>query len=148
MGLLCKLVYMPCCRYNIWTAKCSRRARQGERAYRQVCGQCGRNVTVTMAISPKNGVVFHSAFLMGMKAQRFNDFLQQARVNLNADEHVIFIYDGEPAHHNPANPGPNSNLKMLPPYSPFLNFVNHAVSSLKSAIKADISRHEIPCPNE
>ena len=49
--------------------------------------------------------------------QRFNDFLQQARHNLDPDEHVIFIYDGAPALRNPANPGPNSELKMLPPYS-------------------------------
>ena len=49
--------------------------------------------------------------------QRFNDFLQQARHNLHPDEHVIFIYDDAPARRNPANPGPNSELKMLPPYS-------------------------------
>lgn len=72
-----------------------------------------------------------------------NDFLQQARHNLDPNEHVIFIYDGAPAHRNSANPGPNSELKMLPPNSPFLNIVEQAVSSLKAAIKADISRPEI-----
>ena len=30
-------------------------------------------------------------------------------------------------------------LKKLPPYSPFLNIVEQAISSLKAAIKADIS---------
>ena len=29
---------------------------------------------------------------------------------------------------------------MLPPYSPFLNIVEQAISSLKAAIKTDISR--------
>ena len=29
---------------------------------------------------------------------------------------------------------------MLPPYSPFLNIVEQAISALKAAIKADISR--------
>ena len=32
---------------------------------------------------------------------------------------------------------------MLPPYSPFVNIVEQAISSLKAAIKADISRPEI-----
>ena len=35
-----------------------------------------------------------------------------------------FIYDGAPAHHSPANPGQNTELKKLPPYSPFLNIVD------------------------
>ena len=136
-------VFVGECSYNIWTARSHGRAIKGERAYRQVCGQRGRNVTVTMAISPTNGLIFHSAILGGMNAQRFNDFLQQARHNLDPNEHVIFIYDGAPAHRNSANPGPNSELKMLPPNSPFLNIVDQAVSSLKAAIKADISRPEI-----
>ena len=34
--------------YNIWTARSHGRARRGERAYRQVCGQRRRNVTVCL----------------------------------------------------------------------------------------------------
>ena len=47
-------VFVDECGYNIWTARSHGRARQGERAYRHVCGQRGRNLTVTMAISPIN----------------------------------------------------------------------------------------------
>ena len=93
-------------------------------------------------ISPTNGIVFHSAFLGGMNGQRFNDFLSQARLNLDPNEHVIFTYDGAPAYYNPAIPGPNSELKKLPPYISFLNIVEQARSALKAAIKADISRPE------
>ena len=50
------------CSYNIWTARSQGRALRGERAYRQVCVQRGRNVTVALAISLK-GLVFHSAIL-------------------------------------------------------------------------------------
>ena len=64
-------------------------------------------------------------------------------MNLDPDEQVIFIYDGAPAHNNPAIPGLNSELKKLPPYSPFLNIVEQAISALKAAIKADISRPEV-----
>ena len=53
------------------------------------------------------------------------------------------LFDGAPAHRNSAIPGPNSELTKLPPYSPFLNIVEQAVSALKAAIKADISRPEI-----
>ena len=52
--------------YNIWTARRHGRARMIKRARRQVCGQRGRSVTVALAISPTNGLVFHSAFLGGM----------------------------------------------------------------------------------
>ena len=69
-----------------------------------------------------------------MTGQRFNDFLTQARLNLDPNEHVIFIYDGEPAHNNPAIPGPK--LKKLPPYSPFLNMVEQAISAFKSSHKS------------
>ena len=136
-------VFVDECGYNIWTARNHGRARQGERAYRQVCSQRGRNLTVTMAISPINGLVFSSAAVGGMNAERFNNFLAQARTNLDPDESVTFVYDGAPAHRNPTIPAPNTELKMLPPYSPFLNIVEQAISSLKAAIKADISRPEI-----
>ena len=108
----------------------------------QVCGQRGRNITVALTISPTNGLVFHSAFLGGMTVQRFNDFLTKARLNRDPNEHVIFIYDGAQANNNLAIPGSNSELKKLPPYSSFLNLVEQAISALKAAIKADISRPE------
>ena len=86
-------------------------------AYRQVCGQRGRNVTVALAVSPVNGLVFHSAYIGGMNAPHFNDFLAQTRQNLDPDEEVIFIYDGAPAHRNPAIPAANTELEMLPAYT-------------------------------
>ena len=38
-----------------------------------------------MAISPTNGLVFHSAVIGGMNARRFDDFLAQTRLNLDPD---------------------------------------------------------------
>ena len=100
-------------------------------------------MTVALAISPASGLEFHSAILGGMNGRRFDVFLAHTRLNLDPDEHVIFIYDGAQAHRNPAIPGPNSELRKLPPYSPFFNIIEQAVSALKAAIKADISRPEI-----
>ena len=37
----------------------------------------------------------------------------------------------------------NTELEMLPAYSPFLNIVEQAISSLKTTIKGDVSRPEI-----
>ena len=102
----------------------------------------GRNLTMTMAISPINGLVFSSAALSRINAARFDNFLAQARTNLDPDEEVIFVYDGAPAHQNPVIPAPNTELKMLPPHSPFPNIVEQVISCLKAAIKANISRSE------
>ena len=57
-------VFVDECGFNIWTARSHGRARQGERSYRQVYGQRGRNLTVIMAISPINGLVFFSQQLL------------------------------------------------------------------------------------
>ena len=78
----------------------------------------------------------------GMNRQRFSELLTQTRENLDPEEDLVFIYDGTPAHNNPKNPADHTELKKLLPYSPFLNIVEQAISSLKAAIKADISRPE------
>ena len=44
------------------------------RAYRQVYDQRGWDVTVALAVSPVNGLMFHSAYIGGMNAPRLNDF--------------------------------------------------------------------------
>jgi len=72
-----------------------------------------------------------------MNAERSNDFLRDARLHLNPDDQVIFIYDGAPAHRNAENSGPSMEPKKLPPHSPFLIIVEQA------AIKADISRPDV-----
>ena len=103
-------------------------------------------MTVALAVSTVNGLVFHSANIGGMNACRFNYFLTQTRQNLDPDEDFIFIYDGAPAHRNPAIPAANTELEMLPAYSPFRNIVEQAISSLKVAIKGDVPRPEIQAP--
>ena len=65
------------------------------------------------------------------------------RLNLDPDEDIIFRYDGAPAHHNPADPGRNTELKKLPPYSALLTIVEQSMSALKAAIKADVSCPEL-----
>ena len=74
-GVINDCIFIDECGYNIWTARSYGRARVGERAYRQVSGQRGRNVTICLAVSPTNGLVYHTARIGGMNRQLFNDFL-------------------------------------------------------------------------
>ena len=72
-GVVQQSVFVDECGYNIWTSRSQGRARQGEWAYRQVCGQRAK----CDAISPINGLVFHSAIIGGMNAERCSEFLAQ-----------------------------------------------------------------------
>ena len=99
-------------------------------------------MTVALAVSPVSGLVFHSAYIGEINVLCFNAFLAQTRQNLDPNEEVIFIYGGAPAR-NPAIPAADTELEILPAYSPFLNIVEQAISALKAAIKGDISRPEI-----
>ena len=53
-GVINDCIFIDECGYNIWTARSYGRARVGERAYRQVSGQRGRNVTNCLTVPPTN----------------------------------------------------------------------------------------------
>ena len=126
-GVVGHCVFIDECGYKIWTARSHGRAAVRERAYRQVCGQRGRNVTIVIAVCPRPGFGHHSAQIIGgITAQRVQDFLVQTHQRLPPNDQVFFIYDNAPAHRNVNNPGTNSELKPLPAYSPFLNIVEQA----------------------
>ena len=138
-GVIGHCVFIEC-GYNIWTARSYGRAAVGERSHRQVCGQRGRNVTIVIAVSPRAGLVHHSAQIGFMTAQRFQGLLVQTHQRLPPNDPVFFFYDNAPASRNANNPGANSELKPLPASSPFLNIVEQGVSCLNAAIKAHLSR--------
>ena len=107
-------------------------------------GQRGRNVTICLAVSPTNGLVYHTARIGGMNRQLFNDFLGEFGRRVNPDNQTFLVFDNAPAHRNADCPRGRIEIKMLPPYSLFLNqIVEQAISALKAAIKADISRPDI-----
>ena len=100
-----------------------------------------KNLTVKMATSPMD-LVFPSAFVGGMNAAHFDNFrYRQGKIWI--PNCLLALNDGAPAHWNPTVPAPNTELKVLPSYSPFLNIVEQAISCLKAAIKAGILRPEI-----
>ena len=115
-AVLRQCVFVDECGYNICIARNYRRARRGER---------GRNVTVGLAVSPIIGLVFHSAFVGRMNAERLATTVQQRTITPKPRRKY------------------RTELKKLSQYSTFLNIVEQAVSALKAAIKADISRPEV-----
>ena len=79
----------------------------------------------------------------GMNGESFNNFLMNISQHLDAHELHNLIFDGAPAHRRAEVPNENANVKMLPPYSPFLNIVEQAISCLKANIKADLLSPEL-----
>mgnify|MGYP002803569707 CR=1 FL=1 len=78
----------------------------------------------------------------GSNRERFQVFLNECAQNV-AGNGMVFIYDDVPAHRGAESPAEEILGRMLPPYFPFLNIVEHAISALKAAIKNDISRPQI-----
>ena len=70
-----------------------------------------------------------------INAERFNDFLRDARLNLNPCDQVIFIYEHHAAHRNPENPGSSTEPKKLPPHS-HTQFSTCTVCKCCSAVSA------------
>ena len=96
-------------------------------------------MTICLAVSPTNDLVYYTARIGGMNRQLFNDFLGDVGRRVNPDNQTFLVFDNAPAHRNANCPRGRIEIKMLPSYSPFLNTVEQAISALKAAIKADIS---------
>ena len=119
-GLWCKgsstsCIFIDKCGYNIWTARSYGRARVGKPAYRQVQGQRGRNLTICLAVSPTNGLVYLTARIGEMNRQLFNDFLEVVGRGVNPDQETFLVFDNAPAHRNADCPRGIIEIKMLPP---------------------------------
>ena len=64
-----------------------------------------------------------------MNARRFNDFLAETRQNLDPDGEVIFIYDGAPAHRNPAIPA-MYRLYIMPCFGKTYCYISKTIHSV------------------
>lgn len=102
--------------------------------------QKGRNVSIILAVFHIFGLVYHLIQIGGTNRDRFQLYLNECVQNVAGNE-TVFIYDGAPR--GAESPAENISLRMLPPYSPFLDIVENAISALKAAIKNNISRREI-----
>ena len=89
---------------------------RGDRAYHQVCGQKGRNLTICLTISPVLGFIQYVIQMGGMKyiwREIFAEFLNNTAQHLNDEETHYLIYDGAPAHRGAADRTDNIHVKIL-----------------------------------
>lgn len=147
-GVSQELIFIDEAGINAWIKRNVGRARRGERAVRIVGGQRGRNLTMTFAVSNMHGTVHHQLRLGGMTCESFKDFLQELCNALPAVFYRrTFLFDNAPAHRRAGevNLPPNTQVMWLPPYSPFLNIVENAISQWKSALKCRLAevRHQM-----
>ena len=141
-GLQKQLVFIDEMGANIWTSRSQGRPLRGQRAVRIVQGQRGQNLTVCLAVSPIWGLV-HKIFLRGgMKQEKFGEFLTELSTLLH-DEQRVFIMDNARCHFNEPTLNDGHAIKKLPPYSPFLNMTERAISSVKASLKASLAESVI-----
>ena len=132
---------------NIHCKRSFGRSKKGQRAYRQVATQPGRNITVCAAITSQHGIVHFEIYMGGMKKPLFREFLQAVSANIIAehgvDQQAYLIFDNAPAHRNIEEEalGGTLPIKRLPKYSPFLNPIENAFSCWKSELKKNLAEN-------
>lgn len=144
------LIFLDECGFNLWTSRHQGRAPRGAPVRRQVHTQRGATVTVTLAISPTAGLL-HSSFLAEtMTAARFQEFLNQlcqtVAEELEEAAHCVIVLDGARVHSQATVPPAFSHriqMMTLPPYSPFLNPTEQAISCFKASIKRQLADPEV-----
>ena len=127
---------------NLWTRRSRARSRRGQPAHVTVPSQKGRNITITGAISFEFGL-----FLIEMtQGAATKESFRSTAANLReiweekSNEGMIFVLDNCRAHSKPdlveLLAGTPHEVKLLPPWSPFLNPIEEVFSVHKSKIKA------------
>lgn len=129
--------------FNLWTARTRGWAHIGQPAVRVINGQRGRNLSVSLAISPIHGLV-HYKISQGFNREQYQGFITELS-QLLADEQFILLIDNAPCH-SEAEIGLQYDahaIRRLPKYSPFLNPTELANSALKAEVKRRLSLPEI-----
>ena len=141
-GLLVRnLIYVDECGCNLWTARTKGWADFGNRAVMIANSQRGQNLTVALAVSPQLGLVHHRIFVGGFTAERFREFMIE--VGTLVDDEFTVLADNARAHGVVNFGRPDQRLQFLPPYSPFLNATEMAISCMKAALKRRMTDPEV-----
>lgn len=88
-----------------------------------------------MAISPAVGVVYHEQHHGSVNRDIFQVFLGNLGIVLGDEFEVDVVMDNAPVHLNCEMENPQHRVHKLPPYSPMLNPIELAFSSLKAVVK-------------
>ena len=90
-------VFVAECGFNVWTSRTQRRLRKGSRIVRMVSGSRGKDLTVCVAVSPRQ-VLLHFLFVEGgMTKELFILFIWEVSALL-ADENMFIINGNAPPH--------------------------------------------------
>ena len=92
------------------------------------------------------GLIYHKIQSGGMTGARFNEFLENTNEHLDENETHYLIFDGAPAHRRAAPPAENTQVKVLPPYSPFLNPVEQAISCSRIRLMTEMQHEMLKFP--
>lgn len=151
-----ELIFIDEAGINLWVQRTRGRAPVGQRAVRVVGGQRGRNFTVVFAVSNRRGLINHDIFEGGMTCEKFHTFLMNTSALI--EDPVTYIFDNASCHskaHLSINDGgpqvpANHYTHRLPPYSPFLNIVEMAISAFKACLKRHLEevRHHLLQENQ
>lgn len=134
-GMNQHLVFVDEAGFNLHTRRTRGRARVGERAVRQVAGSRGGNLNLLMAISPEAGMHYFELHVGTVNRDRFKDFLDNLGAVLGEEFDVSIVMDNAPIHNGVEMDAENHQIIKLPAYSPMLNPIENAFSSVKSAVK-------------
>ena len=148
VGVLGHTVFIDETGYNVWIRRSYGRAPCEVPARRVVHGQRGKQVNITFAISAEVGLVAHRISSEIVTRATFEEFLattvQECGVLFPANERIYLIYDNARPHIRAQLPPDAENfiIKMLPPYSPFLNPTEMARSDFKAGVKRTLGLPE------
>jgi hypothetical protein len=110
---------------------------------RIVEGQRGRNLTVSLAVSPTLGLV-HYSFHERFRKEEMTTFVCEVSVLLADEGPHVFLCDNAAAHGDAeAAAAVDQNLRRLPRYSPFINVAEYANSALKAAVKRELAHPHV-----
>ena len=135
--------------FNLWTRRSQGRALKGRPIRRTVTTQRGPNVSVCMAIATQFGLLHSNVYRGGQTVVRFQEFVDALceRCNqLDQGAQWVMLMDGPNFHRAARVPQQLQNqisIRILPPYSPFLNPVELANSALKARIREMLANPEL-----
>ena len=95
-----------------------------------------------MAIYADTGIIYFELQQSSMASERFQHFIDNVEVVLDGEETYLLL-DNATIHRNVETTDDGHVVKRISPYSPFLNPIEEAFSTLKAAGKARLNKRNV-----
>ena len=137
------LVFVDESCFNLFTRRTRGRAERGRPAVRQLQFERGRNLNLILAVAAEAGVVYYELNRGTMTADRFQAFMDNLEVVLQAQgaENVCIVLDNASVHNN-VTCG-DHGIKKLPAYSPFLTPVENCFAVFKLQLREELRQDRV-----